>query len=617
MGSLYTGESPGGRVHRRPQSTSLHRVKPFFLMLCVMLLAAGCDPSGAARHVPGGSGGGVTVPTPRAEAPLMGGALLVTRSGRFAVAADADADALHVVDLKTRQAQRVDLPKGSRPNRLAEDGAGDVRVVLRGTGQVATVSLTTRALQGTQAVCAEPRGIAWDPGRAAVHVACAGGHLVTLPLVGSSQARFVAADLRDVVPTSDGRLLVTTFRDGQLYDVSGEAVVPFARLPDFGLGSIRFRAGVAWRAVPGPDGTVVVTHQRERVGDLAPKEPQTRQVSAYGGTFTVNLTEPCEAGPVVRSAVTVIGADGQVLASTETGGVLPTDVAVEPMTSLAVTANPGNRRVEQVALGRSGLRGCFGPLPASAGREVPEELTGVGFTPAGALVTVSRSPARLRVGGEGPDGFSVALAGLDETAPGNALFHGAAPAGLACASCHPEGTDDGHVWTLGDKPRRTQALHGGVTDSAPFHWQGEHRTLAHLMSDTFVSRMAGPAPDGALVRDLGEWLDGALPAPRPTVTQPPELLTEGRRVFQAAGCAGCHAGTRYTSAGSFDVGTGGSFQVPSLVAARLRAPLMHDGCAKTLADRFRDPACGGDRHGDVSKLSVAEQAALVAFLESL
>ena len=43
---------------------------------------------------------------------------------------------------------------------------------------------------------------------------------------------------------------------------------------------------------------------------------------------------------------------------------------------------------------------------------------------------------------------------------------------------------------------------------------------------------------------------------------------------------------------------------------------MHDGCAKTLADRFG--ACGGgDAHGVTSTLTQAQLADLVAYLESL
>ena len=64
------------------------------------------------------------------------------------------------------------------------------------------------------------------------------------------------------------------------------------------------------------------------------------------------------------------------------------------------------------------------------------------------------------------------------------------------------------------------------------------------------------------------------------------------------------------------VGTGGPFQVPSLLGLSHRAPYMHDGCATTLLDRFT--ACGGgDAHGVVSQLATGEVANLVAYLESL
>jgi hypothetical protein len=44
---------------------------------------------------------------------------------------------------------------------------------------------------------------------------------------------------------------------------------------------------------------------------------------------------------------------------------------------------------------------------------------------------------------------------------------------------------------------------------------------------------------------------------------------------------------------------------------------MHDGCAKTLADRFK-PACGGgDEHAHTSQLSAEELADLIAYLDTL
>jgi hypothetical protein len=54
---------------------------------------------------------------------------------------------------------------------------------------------------------------------------------------------------------------------------------------------------------------------------------------------------------------------------------------------------------------------------------------------------------------------------------------------------------------------------------------------------------------------------------------------------------------------------------PSLLGVGLRSPLFHDGCAKSVAERFGP--CGGANHGNTSQLSAAEQADLIAFLRSL
>jgi cytochrome c peroxidase len=65
-----------------------------------------------------------------------------------------------------------------------------------------------------------------------------------------------------------------------------------------------------------------------------------------------------------------------------------------------------------------------------------------------------------------------------------------------------------------------------------------------------------------------------------------------------------------------DVGTGGVFKVPSLLAVGYRAPYLHDGCGATLQDRF-DPSCGGDSHGTTQQLDAGQIDDLVAYLQSL
>ena len=105
-----------------------------------------------------------------------------------------------------------------------------------------------------------------------------------------------------------------------------------------------------------------------------------------------------------------------------------------------------------------------------------------------------------------------------------------------------------------------------------------------------------------------------LPAPA-KLRQPSADTTPGQTLF-AQRCASCHAGDKLTNSKNVDVGTGGSFQVPSLVGVAWRRPLLHTGCAETLQDRF-NPTCGGARHGDTSDLTPAQIDDLVRFLETL
>ena len=71
-----------------------------------------------------------------------------------------------------------------------------------------------------------------------------------------------------------------------------------------------------------------------------------------------------------------------------------------------------------------------------------------------------------------------------------------------------------------------------------------------------------------------------------------------------------------TNNATVDVGTGGAFQVPSLVGVGWRASFVHTACAKTLTQRF-DPSCGGAYHGDTGSLSKDQVQDLVQFLETL
>ena len=76
------------------------------------------------------------------------------------------------------------------------------------------------------------------------------------------------------------------------------------------------------------------------------------------------------------------------------------------------------------------------------------------------------------------------------------VFHMPTSVGIACMNCHPEGGDDSHTWIFtladGQRERRTQSLRGGIiTDSAPYHWDGDMADLQALCDEVFTHRMGG------------------------------------------------------------------------------------------------------------------------------
>jgi mono/diheme cytochrome c family protein len=245
---------------------------------------------------------------------------------------------------------------------------------------------------------------------------------------------------------------------------------------------------------------------------------------------------------------------------------------------------------------------------------IAAEITAVAFSAAGDVVVQSREPAALLVPGRN---VKIVLPGASRVDTGHALFHSNTGGDIACASCHPEGGEDSHVWNfamLG--ARRTQSLRGGFSATLPLHWDGEMRDLGQIMTEVFSGRMGGPTltPDQAAA--AGRFLDAipALPAPAPADAA---AVERGRQLFSgSAGCSDCHSGARYTNNKTVDIGTGRAFQVPSLTGVGARTPLMHNGCAPTVASRFVAD-CGGERHGSTAALSAAALGDLAAFLETL
>ena len=516
------------------------------------------------------------------------------------------------------------------------DGDGRVHAVLRGAGSVVVLDPATGRLLSRRYVCAAPRGIAYDARMDGVHVACAGGELVTLAAATQSPIRQLelGRDLRDVVVAGD-TLFVTRFRSAQVLALDASGSVRNTTTPPtvvakrtdaatFAERHDTFAPAVAWRAIPSGGGGVTLVHQRGQQNEITgPSGPVSAVAAYYGGGGC--------GGGIVHSVVSTIDRTGAVQMSEPlVTAVLPVDIARSPdgrylaiataATPSATSAVAGSVQVLETSLVASrGGAEADGCNAATRSLSVDDGAIAVAFDARGRVLVQTREPARLAiVDAESAlllDSVSLSTVSREDT--GHEIFHMDSGAGLACASCHAEGQDDGLVWTFSSGRRRTQVISGGVLDTLPLHWSGDMSDFGALMSEVFVTRMGGAVPNGDHVRALSRWVD-TIASITQSAPADAAAVDRGRALFESAstGCASCHSGTKLTNNANADVGTGAPMQVPSLRGVAFRAPYLHSGCAPTLRDRFG--ACGGgDAHGHTSQLGESEIGDLVSYLEAL
>jgi YVTN family beta-propeller protein len=229
---------------------------------------------------------------------------------------------------------------------------------------------------------------------------------------------------------------------------------------------------------------------------------------------------------------------------------------------------------------------------------------------------------------------------------------------VACASCHPDGHNDGRVWQQPEGLRKTTALFG-VAHTHPLHWSAdrdevqdfEYTIRSPLMRGTGLLRedikpkvryhpveleekTAGRSNDlDALAVYCNSFdftnLSPHIPAPGKLAP----AAQRGKQLFfsKEVGCASCHSGPYLTDSrlqkpfNLHDVGTGREdksermgtkYDTPTLLGIYRTGPYLHDGKAKTLREVVT--TCNKeDRHGKTSHLRPAEIDDLVEFLRSL
>lgn len=565
---------------------------------------------------------GPLVKAERSPTPVSGGTLLVTADRLRAVAADSERDQVYIVDLKTHGYTTVALKQDDEPGRLTEDAKGLIHVVLRGSGAIATIDPGAGTVVKRREVCRLPRGITFEPEIDKLHVACSSGEVYSFSPTGDAAptVMHIGEDLRDIV-VSNGQLVVSRFRaaDALVVDHAGKELA-HPRLLSVNLGGEAiFDPAVAWRmrALTKRNGVAMI-HQRGGA----------KSVSIAAGGYAKQAG--CGSS-IVHSAVSVISATGEVQESAPIpGSVLPVDFAISDDETRVAVVNAGNWKSGDPTVQLFAMSVML-PPGSSSGSTLPKgECMKVspfrspsnGHTIAVAFVgseviTQTREPAGITIGQTTVVNFKEAKS-VEDT--GHTIFHlsAAAGGGVACASCHPEGGDDGRTWVFeGLGRRRTQTLRGGIMQTAPFHWAGDETDMTALMNDVFAKRMQGGVLTADRVEALSSWIDKVPATPRLAPVSS-AAADRGQALFQgAAECTNCHTGHLMTNGKTVDVGTGAPFQVPVLAGIRFRSPFMHDGCAATLLGRFEPKCGGGDKHGKTSQLSNDQIGDLVAYLETL
>ncbi len=193
--------------------------------------------------------------------------------------------------------------------------------------------------------------------------------------------------------------------------------------------------------------------------------------------------------------------------------------------------------------------------------------------------------------------------------------------GRACASCHPDGRQDGLVWSTPDGPRQAPMLAGRIRGTAPYGWAGEHPTLTDHIAVT-LQRLGGKGlskPSLTALVAYVESLEGPIQTPPVNTSE----IERGRGLFVSdeVGCARCHREARSFSDGdTHDVASFAAadrsrkIDTPSLRFVGGTGPYFHDGRYATLTDVLErtEGVMGATAH-----LSERDRNALLLYLKSL
>jgi mono/diheme cytochrome c family protein len=579
----------------------------------------------------------------------VGSTVAVGRIGdrAFAFVADADEGAVVAVDLDTRQIQGR-VPLGGTPAQLLVAHEGTLLVAVRDRARVAVFdvegplgAIRERASIPTES---EPLGLAETPDGVLL-VTCAMAQTLDAFRVADFAPVFQAAlprEPRAVYPSPRHRRAYVAHLGAPLLSVVDLAspdhpVATFRRVPGIPVHAVR-RPALGWfeddaffRLAPVVEGDAAQGYALARVGDdiVAPHvlaftgEPAKPTLSTYGGVVTFDAATEVAAAARIRD-----GDSPRLFASEARNGCLLPRAALGIGGSYLLACADerdvievgGLRRRWLVARGISGLAldpsvnravawaqfdRKLGILSADAARGALPEVALINLPPAGDALA-------------------------ERFAVGRALFHTSGDTrissdGRACASCHPDGLDDGLTWPTPNGPRQTPSLRGRVEGTAPYGWLGRRPTLSEHLKQT-VSRLGGsglPEPDSASLISYVTAMRAPDAAGRAYADDAADArIARGESIF-ADRCGSCHEPwSGYTDGERHDVRSraGGdraaAFDTPSLRFVASTAPYFHDGRFDSLHALLAGSE-GAMWHAPPGGLSDEDLAALEDYVRTL
>jgi mono/diheme cytochrome c family protein/DNA-binding beta-propeller fold protein YncE len=557
------------------------------------------------------------------ETPLDGTpAQIVTLPGsRLAIALRDRAQVIVLEGIGTpawplRESARVDVP--AEPVGLATTPDDATLLVASGWGHaLATISVPNARVLGTRELGREPRGVvASRDGKRAFVSHAVGSGLSIVDLEGSSP--------KPVVWHLEAESWVPGFH--------GAPSGPFLRRSTQAF-------SLALSEVPG--GRVFVPHVAAHTAfGTAPEGMLDPEVLSGYGSAEAGPTEVFDVAVVDEVAGTPIDFEPRPDPPPEgarSARVLPTHVtscllpraAVADRASLYVACMDTDRVVELDAASLHPERTVLRTWHA------PRGPVGLAVEHEGSRLVVWSSLARsvttlgLAGGSGAPVLASTTVLPRTPLPPdverGRDLFHSGerriSGDGRACASCHPDGRDDGLVWATPDGPRQTPSLAGRVEGTAPYGWTGAARDLASHVPKTF-KRLGGSGLTGADKDALLAYVRSMKGPPTAKASADARAI-RGKTIFHSdeAGCASCHGpggdlpdGERHDVRSWARGDATAKFDTPSLRQVGGTGPWFHDGRYRSLRDLIvkSDGKMGRTKH-----LSSDEVGALEAYLLTL